>query len=68
MQMVWRRFQTKEQREKQELNISTSYNNITVDDSGFVYVTSNTIDLAEMQQQYAAMTDGFLRSAQEQIA
>ena len=47
MQMVWRRFQTKEQREKQELNIATAYNNITVDDNGFVYVTSDSIDPAK---------------------
>ena len=55
MQMIWRRFQTKEQREKQTLNIATAYNNITVDDSGFVYVTSNTTDPALMQKQQAAI-------------
>ena len=55
MQMVWRRFQTKEQRAKQQLNIATAYNNITVDDDGFVYVTSNTTDPAKMQKQQSAL-------------
>ena len=55
MQMVWRRFQTKEQREKQNLNIATAYNNITVDLDGFVYVTSNTTDPALMRKQFAAI-------------
>ena len=44
MQIIWRRFQTREQRESQVSNISVSYNNITIDDSGFVYVTNNNID------------------------
>ena len=44
MQMVWRRFQTAEQRAQQEINVSTEYNNITIDDDGFVYVTSNAIE------------------------
>jgi len=56
MQMIWRRFQTEEQRESQNKNIGTAYNNITVDDSGFVYVTSNSIDPANMQQQFTAIT------------
>jgi len=55
MQMIWRRFQTKEQREKQSLNIATAYNNITVDDDGFVYVTSNTVDPELMRQQLTAI-------------
>lgn len=44
LQMIWRRFQTEEQRAQQAANISVSYNNITVDDYGFVYVTNNNID------------------------
>jgi tetratricopeptide (TPR) repeat protein len=46
--MIWRRFQTEEQRAAQVQNISVSYNNITVDDDGFVYATSDKID--ESQQ------------------
>ena len=55
MDMVWRRFQSKEQRAKQQLNISTAYNNITVDYDGFVYVTSNTTDPEKMAKQQAAI-------------
>ncbi len=57
VQMIWRRFQTKEQREKQELNIGAAYNNITVDDDGFCYVTSNSIDKDLMQKQMTALTE-----------
>ena len=56
VEMIWRRFQTKEQREKQELNIGTAYNNITVDDAGFCYVTSNSTKKDLMQQQFTALT------------
>lgn len=52
LQMIWRRFQTKEQRAASSKNISIAYNNITVDDDGFVYVTNNNIDQAK---QYASI-------------
>ena len=52
IQMIWRRFQTKEQRAATVKNIAVAYNNITVDDDGFVYVTSNTTNPAEMKSQY----------------
>ena len=44
LQMIWRRFMTEEQRAKQTSNISVSYNNIDVDEDGFVYITNNNID------------------------
>ena len=40
---IWRMFQTKEQRELTEANISTEFNNITIDEKGFIYVTTNTV-------------------------
>ena len=52
LQMIWRRFQTREQRASQIKNLSVSYNNITVDDYGFVYVTNNKID---ENKQFAAI-------------
>ncbi len=52
IEMIWRRFQTKEQRESQAANISVSYNNITVDESGFVYITNNNLD---EDKQFAAI-------------
>ena len=41
--ILWRRFQTKEQREQSEQNVSKEFNNITITDDGFVYVTTSTI-------------------------
>ncbi len=42
--IIWRRFQTKEQREQSSRNVSIAYNNITVDSDGFVYATTDGID------------------------
>ena len=46
--IIWRKFQTKEQLAQQTKNISVAYNNLTVDDDGFVYATSDKVD--EKQQ------------------
>jgi tetratricopeptide (TPR) repeat protein len=40
---IWRMFQTDAQRELSAANISTEFNNITIDDKGFIYVTTSTI-------------------------
>ena len=47
LQMVWRRFQTQEQRDAMVKNVSVSYNNVTVDKDGFVYATSDKIDKSQ---------------------
>lgn len=44
MEMIWRTFQSEEQRKSQVKNIAVAYNNITVDNDGFVYVTNSEID------------------------
>lgn len=44
LQLIWRNFQTKEQRRAQVTNVSVAYNNITVDEEGFIYVTNNKLD------------------------
>ena len=54
VEMIWRRFQTREQRQNSVKNISVAYNNITVDDEGFVYVTSDRVDEVK---QLAAIRD-----------
>ncbi len=46
--VIWRKFMTKEQLAQQTRNLSDPYNNVTVDDDGFVYATSDKID--ESQQ------------------
>jgi len=51
MDIIWRRFQTAEQRALTTQYVSTEYNNITIDDKGFVYVTTSSI--AESNQQAA---------------
>ena len=44
LQLIWRKFQTREQRLSSSTKVSVSYNNITVDDEGFIYVTNNNLD------------------------
>ena len=47
LQEIWKNFQTKEQLDAQKKNISQAFNNITVDDEGFVYVTNDNIDKSQ---------------------
>ncbi len=43
-EIIWRRFQTDEQRANSEIKVSTEFNNITINKSmGLVYVTTTTI-------------------------
>lgn len=42
--IIWRQFQSEEQRANNISYIPTQFQNITVDDEGFIYVTSSTID------------------------
>ena len=46
---IWRMFQTDEQRELSEANISTTYNNIAIDPDGFIYITTDGIDEDDQQ-------------------
>lgn len=48
--ILWRQFQTAEQIAQSEQYLPTEYNNITIDDEGFVYVTSSSIDSAQQQE------------------
>ena len=45
--MIWRKFQSEEQLSTQSRNLSIAYNNLTVDDNGFVYATSDKISESE---------------------
>ena len=51
--IIWRTFQTDEQRRNSAQNIPTEYNNITVDKDGFIFVTSSSI---EGPNQFAQLT------------
>ena len=55
IQMIWRRFQTKEQREGAIKNLADPYNNITVDADGFVYVTTTPTTQEGMSNQFDAI-------------
>ena len=51
MEILWRKIQTDEQRDQSEEYVSTEFNNITIDDDNFIYVTTSSLD--EGQQQNA---------------
>jgi len=57
LEILWRRFQTKEQRAQAEQNISTEFNNIAIDEFGFIYVTTSSVD-AEKQAEEIDDKDG----------
>ena len=50
-QIMWRRFQTEDQRAQTASFISTEFNNIAINDDGFIYVT--TASLSAQKQQAA---------------
>ena len=45
--VIWQKFQTDAQRAQSQKILSKPYNNITVDDDGFVYATTDQIDQAQ---------------------
>lgn len=47
--IFWRRFQTKAQRAQTNQYVPTEYNNITIDETGFIYVTTDTISESAQQ-------------------
>ena len=51
LQILWRRFQTEEQKELQEEVLAKELNNITIDADNFIYVTTSAIDEGELQAQ-----------------
>ena len=57
--MIWRRFQTDEQKEAAVKNISYAYNNITVDKDGFVYVTSDKVDETKQYEAIKSKDAGY---------
>ena len=47
LDVIWRKFQTDEQRAQVQKVLSEPYNNLTVDDDGFVYATTDKINATE---------------------
>ncbi len=55
LERIWRIFQTEEQIARQAINIPTAYNNITVDEYGFVYATINFTTPEDRAEQMKAI-------------
>ena len=53
---IWERFQSAEDRLTGSRNLSIPFNNITVDDEGFVYVTINFTKQEHLSQQLSSIT------------
>ncbi len=48
--MIWRKFQTAEQRSKSVKNVSLSFNNININEKGFVFATTSAIAEKDLEQ------------------
>lgn len=48
-EILWRNFQTKAQRAASQTYVSTEFNNITIDENNFIYVTTSAIEDADQQ-------------------
>lgn len=48
MQMIWRRFQTAEQRRKSNTAVTLEFNNINIDEKGFIYATTSAINDSDL--------------------
>jgi len=59
---VWRMLSTQEQRARQLLFIPTEYNNVTLDRSGFIFVTSSTGDVDPVRRLNAMGDDILIRN------
>ena len=49
LEILWRQIQTDEQRAYSEEYVSTEFNNITIDNQNFIYVTTSSIDESDQQ-------------------
>lgn len=47
--LFWRQFQSAKQRSESDKILSVPYNNITIDDEGFIYCTTSGLDPADQQ-------------------
>ncbi|MBO5294991.1 MAG: YIP1 family protein [Clostridia bacterium] len=48
-EIIWRRFQTDEQKKLSESLVSTEFNNIDITDEGFIYVTTSSIKASSVE-------------------
>lgn len=52
--ILWRRFKTKEQLEEEEAVLARELNNITIDGDNFIYVTTSNIEDADLEAQISS--------------
>ena len=57
IQALWEKINPTNEDEKTSFNLSIPFNNITVDDQGFVYVTINFTDAADKKNQLSAIKE-----------
>ena len=55
----WRRFQSEEQRKKNTKNVSVTLNNITIDEDGFIFVTTDKIDEDKQYKSVRSKSDDY---------
>jgi len=50
LEIIWRSIQTDEQKAQSQEYVSTEFNNITIDEDNFLYVTTSSIDESKMSE------------------
>ncbi len=56
MEAIWRRFEIMVGRENTNVKVQSAFNNLTVDNEGFVYATISFSDSGDLNQQLKALT------------
>ncbi len=46
LELLWRKFQTEKQKQNSKEYVSTEFNNITIDDQNFIYVTTSSVEVS----------------------
>ena len=55
LDQIWRKFMSSEAKQTQVLKLANPYNNIAVDDDGFVYVTTYSTTMDQLRKQLSAI-------------
>ena len=63
---IWKLISTQAQRERMELFIPTEYNNLCIDNDGFIYVTNSTGDVDPVRRLNAMGQDILIRNGYEE--
>lgn len=58
-EIFWRNFQTREQRERNPIFVPTEYNNIAIDEEGFVFVTTSNLEARDIDEALMKKTKDF---------